>query len=294
MEGGGSSLLQSLLTPRRARTLLGRLQRLLEHWERSITPPSPAMLQRWHVFRWRPNSWGGGGLVPVETFHPLPLDALLGIDRAKEILLRNTRQFAAGLPANNALLWGSRGTGKSSLVKAVAAPFFPRLKLVEVHKDDLSALPEIVQHLQILTMPFLLFCDDLSFDRRDGSYKALKSILEGGVAGRPGNILLYATSNRRHLMARDAAAESEEYHPMESAEEQISLSDRFGLWLGFHPFDQETYLRIVENSARHLALAIPQEQLCAEALAWAQTRGARSGRVAHQFIIDLTGRLAAP
>ncbi|MBF0153692.1 MAG: ATP-binding protein [Magnetococcales bacterium] len=286
--------LAQVTSARPLRTLLRRLDRFLERWEQGLLPPDASLLQKGSVFRWHTDPWGGGALVPVESFQPLPLDALLGIDRAKEILLRNTRQFASGLPANNALLWGSRGTGKSSLVKAVAAEHFPRIKLVEIHKDDLSLLPVIVSHLRPHAMPFLLFCDDLSFDRQDGSYKAMKSVLEGGVAGRPGNVLLYATSNRRHLMARESSAEEAEYHPMESAEEQISLSDRFGLWLGFHPFDQETYLGIVDYYAQSLSLAVSRQQLHGAALDWANTRGARSGRVAHQFIIDLTGRLTSP
>ncbi|MBF0426921.1 MAG: ATP-binding protein [Magnetococcales bacterium] len=283
-----------MFSSRRLRSLLWRLDRLLERWERGFLPPTASLLNKNNVFRWHASPWGGGELLAVNTFQPLPLELLLGIDRAKAILLRNTQSFAAGLPANNALLWGSRGTGKSSLVKAVAATCFPGLKLVEIHKDDIAFLPMIAHHLRPYPLPFLFFCDDLSFERHDGAYKAMKSVLEGGVAGRPDNVLLYATSNRRHLMAREVVNEGEAYHPAESAEEQISLSDRFGLWLGFHPFDQQTYLEIVEGYARSLALPVARARLHAEALEWANTRGARSGRVAHQFIIDLTGRLTSP
>ncbi|MBF0626562.1 MAG: ATP-binding protein [Magnetococcales bacterium] len=276
------------ISPRRLSRLLDRLEGLLDRWDRGRTPTAE-LLAGHDVFRWVGAPAGGGRLEPVRCFRPMALGDLLGIDRAREVLERNTRQFAAGQPANDALLWGSRGTGKSSLVKAVAAAHFPRLKLIEVDREELGHLPEILDRLAPHPGRYLLFCDDLSFARHEGSYKPLKALLEGGVTGRPDNVLLYATSNRRHLMPRDAP-DAEALHPGEEDEERISLSDRFGLWLGFHPFDQETYLDIVRQRVGLSEITIDPAELERQALDWARLRGGRSGRVAQQFIIDLKGR----
>ena len=243
----------------------------------------------WHADR----QW----LEPVDAINRVDLDLLRGIDRVRDILLDNTRRFAAGFPANNVLLWGARGTGKSSLVKAVhgeinrASP--GALVLVEIHREDIPSLPLLLTKLRPSDRRCLLFCDDLSFDQEDMSYKSLKAVLDGGIEGRPENVLLYATSNRRHLMARDMIdnERSTAIHPGEAVEEKVSLSDRFGLWLGFHNCDQETYQAIVRGYARRYALDVPDAQLSAEANEWSITRGARSGRVAWQFIADLAGRL---
>ena len=233
---------------------------------------------------------------PVAKVAALPLALLCGIDRAAATLLANTRRFAQGLPANNALLWGARGTGKSSLVKAIHRELCDErphgLVLVEVHREDIESLPQLLQLLAPCGRQCLLFCDDLSFDAGETSYKALKSVLEGGLEGRPANVLLYATSNRRHLMPRQMIDQEggTAVIPGEAVEEKISLSDRFGLWLGFHPADQATYLAMVEGYARHFGLKAAPDNLRREALEWAKTRGARSGRVAWQFIVDLAGR----
>ncbi|HZF33151.1 MAG TPA: ATP-binding protein, partial [Candidatus Angelobacter sp.] len=226
---------------------------------------------------------------------------LRGVDRARDILLDNTRRFAAGLPANNALLWGARGTGKSSLVKAVHAAVngenagngAPAIALVEIHREDLASLPVLLKLLRDNPRRCLLFCDDLSFDSSDTSYKSLKAVLEGGIEGRPHNVVFYATSNRRHLMPREMIENerSTAINPSEAVEEKVSLSDRFGLWLGFHHCDQDTYFAIIEGYAGHYGLDVPLETLRADANEWSVTRGARSGRVAWQFIQDLAGRL---
>lgn len=236
-------------------------------------------------------------LEPVHSVNRVEIALLQGIDRQRETLLDNTRRFASGLPANNALLWGARGTGKSSLVKAVHAAVnseHPRsLALVEIHRDDVPTLPRLLTLLRATSRRCVLFCDDLSFDARDDSYKSLKAVLEGGIEGRPENVVFYATSNRRHLMARDMSENerSSALIPGEEVEEKISLSDRFGIWLGFHNVDQTTYLAIVEGYARAFALDIERERLQAEAIQWSMGRGSRSGRVAWQFIQDLAGRL---
>ena len=238
-----------------------------------------------------------GQLERIQDVNRVDIGLLHGIDHARDILLRNTRQFANGFPANNALLWGARGTGKSSLVKAVHAAVSRetggKLALVEIHREDLDSLPLLLQKLRGRTRRFLLFCDDLSFDGGDTSYKSLKAVLEGGIEGRPDNVLFYATSNRRHLMPRDMIENerSTAINPSEAVEEKVSLSDRFGLWLGFHNCDQPTYFAIVEGYARHFGLDLPVEQLRAEANEWSVTRGGRSGRVAWQFVQDLAGRL---
>jgi predicted AAA+ superfamily ATPase len=250
----------------------------------------------WHADR----EW----LEPVPSVNRVPLGLLRGIDRVRDILLENTERFAAGLPANNVLLWGARGTGKSALIKAAHAAVNESrpgarpgaLALVEIHREDIPSLPRLLSLVRGCGRRCLLFCDDLSFDQNDASYKSLKAVLEGGIEGRPGNVVLYATSNRRHLMPRDMIdnERSTAINPAEAVEEKVSLSDRFGLWLGFHNVDQDTYQAIVRGYAAHYRLGVADEQLRAEANEWSITRGARSGRVAWQFIQDLAGRLGKP
>jgi hypothetical protein len=257
-------------------------------------PDAPADLDAADAFVWHADRFA---LAPVAEVNRVPLSLLKGIDRARDILLDNTRRFAAGLPANNALLWGARGMGKSSLVKAVHetvnAEAATPVALVELHREDTETLPRLLALLRASDRRFLLYCDDLSFDQQDSSYKSLKALLEGGIEGRPDNVVFYATSNRRHLMPRDMIENerSTAINPSEAVEEKVSLSDRFGLWLGFHGCDQDTYLAIVESYARHFGLAVERDTLRAEANEWSITRGARSGRVAWQFIQDLAGRL---
>lgn len=270
------------------------LRRLVEAIERSAPPPprdaspSDADAFVWHADTAR--------LEAVASVNRVPIELLKGIERQTEILLANTRRFACGLPANNALLWGARGTGKSSLVKAVHdrvnSDGKGALALIEVHREDVASLPLLLAKLRGTKRRCLIFCDDLSFDGRDTTYKSLKGVLEGGIEGRPDNVLFYATSNRRHLMPREMIENerSTAINPAESVEEKVSLSDRFGLWLGFHGLDQPTYLRIVEGYAEHFRLPLAREALQAEAVAWAAARGARSGRVAWQYIQDLAGR----
>ena len=246
------------------------------------------------AFVWEPAQ---GGLVAVGRVASLPLHLLKGIDQARDVLFENTRRFADGLPANNALLWGARGMGKSSLVKSIHAEINrarkppARLVLVEIHREDIATLPSLLRLLRGDRRRFLLYCDDLSFDKDDTSYKSLKAALEGGIEGRPPNVLLYATSNRRHLMPRDMMENerSTAINPSEAVEEKVSLSDRFGLWLGFHNCGQEEYLAMVDGYATHYGIAL--DDLHASALAWAAARGSRSGRVAWQFIQDIAGRL---
>ncbi|MBO0905626.1 ATP-binding protein [Jiella sonneratiae] len=246
------------------------------------------------------------GLKPVERVNRVPIVLLKGIDRSRDILFDNTLRFATGLPANNALLWGARGMGKSSLVKAVHAAVneatvrdgHPPLKLVEIPREDIAHLPGLMQMLVRAAFPILLFCDDLSFDHDDTAYKSLKAALEGGVEGRPDNVLFYATSNRRHLLPRDMIENerSTAINPGEAVEEKVSLSDRFGLWLGFHNCSQDQYLAMIDGyvEAYGLAKLVAPDDLRRQALEWATTRGSRSGRVAHQFIMDLSGRLGRP
>ncbi len=234
-------------------------------------------------------------LSPVHQVSRIPLDLLKGIDRNIGILSENTRRFAAGLAANNALLWGARGMGKSSLVKAlhadVTATVGGALKLVEIHREDIPSLPQLLNQLRGRPDRFLLFCDDLSFDGDDTSYKSLKAVLEGGIEGRPENVLFYATSNRRHLMPRDMMENerSTAINPSEAVEEKVSLSDRFGLWLGFHNCSQDEFLEMVRGYCDHFKIAISDADLRAEAIEWSMTRGARNGRVAWQFVQDLAG-----
>jgi predicted AAA+ superfamily ATPase len=238
-------------------------------------------------------------LVAVPHVASLPLALLKGIDAARDVLYENTRRFADALPANNALLWGARGMGKSSLVKAVHAevnrgrPAAARLALVEIPREDIASLPHLLRRLRGVERRFLLFCDDLSFDKEDTSYKSLKAALEGGVEGRPANVLFYATSNRRHMMPRDMMENerSTAINPSEAVEEKVSLSDRFGLWLGFHHCGQDEYLAMIDAYAKHFGLKIAPDALRERALAWAAGRGSRSGRVAWQFIQDVAGAL---
>jgi predicted AAA+ superfamily ATPase len=242
------------------------------------------------AFVWQPET---ESFQPVSDVNRVPLSLLKGIDPMRDTLLANTLRFSHGLPANNALLWGARGMGKSSLVKAVHREI-AGLKLVEIHREDLGSLPRLLFYLRAdQARRFILYCDDLSFEALDTSYKSLKAVLEGGIEGRPGNVLFYATSNRRHLMPREMVENerSTAINPGEAVEEKVSLSDRFGLWLGFHNCSQDDYLAMVRGYADHYRLAVPEAQLRAEALAWAIQRGSRSGRVAWQYIQDLAGRL---
>jgi len=234
-------------------------------------------------------------LLPVQRINRVDLDLLVGIDRARDILMENTVQFARGLPANNVLLWGARGMGKSSLVKAAhkqAALLAPGLKLVEVQREDLPSIARLLNILRAANHRFLLFCDDLSFGHDDSHYKSLKAVLDGGIEGRPENVVFYATSNRRHLMPRDMIENerSTAINPSEAVEEKVSLSDRFGLWLGFHPCDQTQFLAMIRGYCDAYGVDISDETLHAEAIEWQQTRGSRSGRVAWQYFVDLAGR----
>ena len=247
------------------------------------------------AFVWHP---GPVGLQPVDRVNRVAMSLLKGIDQVRDILHENTLRFANGVAANNALLWGARGMGKSSLVKAVhasvnAARGGNQLKLVEIHREDIATLPALLNLLRPKPEKIILFCDDLSFDSDDTSYKSLKAALDGGVEGRPANVIFYATSNRRHLMAREMIENerSTAISPAEAVEEKVSLSDRFGLWLGFHKCSQDEYLNMIEGYVAHYRLKHPASKLRAEALEWATTRGARSGRVAWQFVSDLAGRL---
>lgn len=271
------------------------LKRVAEALERlSPAGPDDAGLELADGFVWHAD---GARLEAVPRINRLELSLLKGIDRVRDILLDNTRRFARGLPANNSLLWGARGMGKSSLIKAVhgvvAAENPSDLKLIEIHREEIASLPILLGRLRSCGSQCLLFCDDLSFESEDTTYKSLKAALEGGISGRPDNVLFYATSNRRHLMLRDMIdnERSTAIHPGEAVEESVSLSDRFGLWLGFHPCDQATFFAMVEGYADHFGLAIDRETLRAEAIEWSMTRGARSGRVAWQYVQDLAGRL---
>ncbi len=276
------------------------LLRIAEALER-LSPPRGATLtlDGADAFVWQPDARGSGGrLAPVASVAQVGLHLLQGIDHARDILLDNTHQFAAGRPANNAMLWGARGMGKSSLVKAVhAAALAERpgsLVLIEIFRGDIATLPDLLDRLRQAPRRVLVFCDDLSFEREDSDYKALKSVLDGGIAGRPANVLFYATSNRRHLMPRDMIDNeaATAISPGEATDEKVSLSDRFGLWLGFHGCSQATYLAMVEAYALAFGLDADPAALRAAAIEWSVTRGARSGRVAWQFIQGQAGRLA--
>ncbi len=273
------------------------LRRIADALER-LAPraPAPPDFTAADAFVWH----AGGRLVPVPRVSRVEMALLRGIDRVRDTLVDNTERFAKGLPANNALLWGARGMGKSSLVKAVHAEInralgakAPPLKLVEIHREDIETLPDLMGLLRADRHRFIVFCDDLSFDADDTSYKSLKAVLEGGIEGRPDNVVFYATSNRRHLLPRDMMENerSTAINPGEAVEEKVSLSDRFGLWLGFHRCSQDEYLDMVYGYIEHFKLPASRETVRAEALEWATTRGARSGRTAWQFIQDLAGRL---
>jgi len=276
-------------------SLVPLLHRIAGALER-LAPPVPpsATLDGAEAFIWHAE---GARLEAVARVSRIEIELLRGVDRNRDILLDNTRRFARGLPANNALLWGARGTGKSSLVKAVHAAVNAEaggaLLLIEIHREDLASLPVLLGRLRAEPRRCLLFCDDLSFDAADTSYKSLKAVLEGGIEGRPENVVFYATSNRRHLMPRDMMENerSTAINPGEAVEERISLSDRFGLWLGFHRCSQDEYLAMVEAYVAHYRIAFTGTELTREALEWATTRGARSGRVAWQYVQDLAGRL---
>ncbi len=282
-------------TDRDLTKLLGRIAAALDRL--APAKDAPASLGRSEAFVWRAEDQL---LDPVDKVNRLALDLLKGIEPQARTLLENTRRFAEGLPANNALLWGARGMGKSSLVKAIhgavnqerAEKGAALVVLVEIHREDIPTLPRLLQRLRDETGRCILFCDDLSFDSDDTSYKSLKAVLEGGVEGRPGNVIFYATSNRRHLMPRDMIENerSTAIHTAEVVDEKVSLSDRFGLWLGFHNCDQETFFAMVEGYAARYGLSLAPDRLRAEAKEWAITRGARNGRVAWQFIQDLAGR----
>jgi len=275
--------------------LASDLKRVADALER-LAPKAPAQadLDAADAFVWHAED---GRLEPVASVNRVELMLLKGIQRQTDILLDNTQRFARGFPANNALLWGARGTGKSSLVKALHAEINAAepgaLALIEIHREDIPSLPQLLSTLRKSERRCLLFCDDLSFDAQDDTYKSLKAVLEGGIEGRPKNVIFYATSNRRHLMARDMIENerSTAIHTSEAVEEKVSLSDRFGLWLGFHNCDQDTYFSIIEGYAERFGLNHPSIDLRAEANEWSVTRGARSGRVAWQYIQDLAGRL---
>lgn len=278
--------------PEELRPLLKRITKALER----MSPPEPASpdLDAADGFVWQP---ARGCVEPVARINHVPLALLRGVDHVRDQLVENTRRFARGLPANNTLLWGARGMGKSSLVKAAHAAVNmekPKsLALIEIHREDIDTLPDLMARLRDSPRQCLLFCDDLSFDTDDTSYKSLKAVLEGGIEGRPDNVLFYATSNRRHLMPRDMVENerSSAINPSEAVEEKVSLSDRFGLWLGFHACSQQDYLEMVAGYVAHFDLPADEAAWRPQAIEWAATRGARSGRVAWQFIQDLAGRL---
>ena len=304
-------------TPSKARSLPGissetagaesTLERIAAALER-LAPSTPAAprFAAADAFSWHPD---GRQLVPVPKVNRVEMSLLKGIDRMRDVLVENTERFARGLPANNALLWGARGMGKSSLVKAVHASINAAqhrgqthgngkeddglLKLVEIHREDIESLPDLMALMRGAPYRFIVFCDDLSFEAEDTSYKSLKAMLEGGIEGRPDNVVFYATSNRRNLMAREMVdnERSTAINPGEAVEEKVSLSDRFGLWLGFHRCSQDEYLEMVDGYIARYHIRHATEEIRREALEWATTRGARSGRVAWQYVQDLAGRL---
>ena len=277
-----------------------RIARALEAIAAGMAAASPKLdnadsLERADAFVWHPD----GRLAPVQKVSRVDIGLLHGIDRMRDMLIENTERFATGLPANNALLWGARGMGKSSLVKAAHARVNAmkgvdgRLKLVEIHREDIESLPALMAQIRASDFYFIVFCDDLSFDGNDASYKSLKAVLEGGIEGRPDNVILYATSNRRHLLAREMVENerSTAINPGEAVEEKVSLSDRFGLWLGFHKCSQDEYLDMVRGYCSHFGIQLDADELQREALEWSTTRGSRSGRVAWQFTQELAGRM---
>jgi predicted AAA+ superfamily ATPase len=277
-----------------------RIARALEAIAAGMAAASPKLdnadsLASADAFVWHPD----GRLAPVPKVSRVDIGLLHGIDRMRDMLIENTERFATGLPANNALLWGARGMGKSSLVKAAHARVNAmkgvdgKLKLIEIHREDIESLPALMAQIRASDFYFIVFCDDLSFDGNDASYKSLKAVLEGGIEGRPDNVILYATSNRRHLLAREMVENerSTAINPGEAVEEKVSLSDRFGLWLGFHKCSQDEYLDMVRGYCSHYGIALDADELQREALEWSTTRGSRSGRVAWQFTQELAGRM---
>jgi predicted AAA+ superfamily ATPase len=290
----------SRIAPRARRKAAGVPDETLERIATALERLSPAPNRRpdfaaAEAFAWHAD---GGTLVPVKRVNRVDLGLLKGIDRMRDTLIENTERFAKGLPANNALLWGARGMGKSSLVKAAHASVNASakkpgmLKLIEIHREDIESLPVLMAMLREAPYRFIVFCDDLSFDGDDTSYKSLKAVLEGGIEGRPENVILYATSNRRHLMSRDMMENerSTAINPGEAVEEKVSLSDRFGLWLGFHKCSQDEFLAMVDGYVKHFRIPAELVEMQREALEWSTTRGSRSGRVAWQFIQDYAGR----
>lgn len=285
------------LSPPRADERIARaLEAIVAHLAAaSPTPADAESLARADAFVWHPE----GRLSPVPHVSRVELSLLKGVDRMRDTLIENTERFAHGLPANNALLWGARGMGKSSLVKAAHASVNAnpavagRLKLIEIHREDIESLPALMTLLRTSRFHFIVFCDDLSFDGNDASYKSLKAVLEGGIEGRPDNVILYATSNRRHLLAREMVENerSTAINPGEAVEEKVSLSDRFGLWLGFHKCSQDEYLAMVKGYCSHFGIDVADAERDRDALEWSTTRGARSGRVAWQFTQDIAGRM---
>ena len=276
-------------------SLIPLLIRVADALER-IAPKAHAIpdLVNSDAFIWHAET---SALDPVKSVSRVDLNLLEGIDSQRESLLKNTKRFTERLPANNALLWGARGGGKSSLVKAIHAYINTKtpnaLALVEIHREDIPTLPVLLNILRDSDRRFILFCDDLSFDGQDDSYKSLKAVLEGGIEGRPDNVIFYATSNRRHLMPRDMIENerSTAINPSEAVEENVSLSDRFGLWLGFHNCDQETYFAMIRGYVVAYQLEVEEDIWRPKAVEWTVTRGSRSGRVAWQFIQDLAGEL---
>ena len=269
------------------------LERIADALERISPVPNDAPdFDAASAFVWHPDP---DRLVAVPNVNRVDVELLVGIDRSRDTLMANTEQFAKGLPANNALLWGARGMGKSSLVKAIHGRLgqsYPGLKIIEVQREDLESIGRCLNLLRDASQRFILFCDDLSFSHDDAQYKSLKAVLDGGIEGRPDNVVLYATSNRRHLMPRDMIENerSTAITPGEAVEEKVSLSDRFGLWLGFHPCDQDQYLSMIRGYCDAHGVQISDDDLRAEAIEWQATRGSRSGRVAWQFFVDLAGR----
>jgi predicted AAA+ superfamily ATPase len=296
MTSHDKDILANLSTPDAARAL----ERIAAALERLVPAAQHKVdFAGTDAFVWQPDQ---ATLHPIAKVNRVDMQLLRGIDLVRDILSDNTERFAKGFAANNALLWGARGMGKSSLVKAVHAeinlryagtPQFEPLKLIEIHREDIESLPKLMALLREAKFRFLVFCDDLSFDGDDTSYKSLKAVLEGGIEGRPNNVLFYATSNRRHLLPRDMMENERAtaINPGEAVEEKVSLSDRFGLWLGFHKCNQDEYLAMVFGYAEHFGLKLDREKMTAEALEWATTRGSRSGRIAWQYIQDLAGRL---
>lgn len=291
-----NSFQRSALSDDALKSIADQLDRLVMLVERTAPPdPSRPDFDAADAFVWHPD---GRRLQPVPKVSRVDLSLLKGIDRMRDILLDNTERFARGLPANNVLLWGARGMGKSSLVKAAHASVnqmagIAPAKLIEIHREDIETLPDLMTLLREAPHRVILFCDDLSFDGGDTSYKSLKAALEGGIEGRPDNVVFYATSNRRHLLPRDMMENerSTAINPSEAVEEKVSLSDRFGLWLGFHKCSQDEYLAMVRGYVAHFGIKVSDDELQRDALEWSTTRGARSGRVAWQYVQDLAGRM---